>query len=194
LDVADGKVIDELKLPNYWGCVCLFSPDGSLIAINHTEVAVDLSRGLASGATSSLEYLAVGRECLAISPDGGWLVSGGQKKLELWRIESLAEVQTIPLEVEPKCVAFHPVRPQVLYGDNMGGLNPVDIEALEYGPLCVTASTGGGTLTIRCPACFEEHPIKRAQLGQVIPCPGASCATQLKINPFVVQLQEPAPR
>ena len=74
-----------------------------------------------------------------------------------------------------------------------GGVHLIDIEGVESDPIVMTALEREGALTVRC-VCFKRHPIERSQLGQVIPCPSPDCDLQLRINPFVIELQEPAPR
>jgi hypothetical protein len=61
------------------------------------------------------------------------------------------------------------------------------VVGISYGPIIVTAHERSGTLTVRCPACFEWHPIERGQLGQIITCPSPGCETRLRINPFVLE-------
>ena len=85
-----------------------------------------------------------------------------------------------------ECVALNPWQPFAACGDNGGNVYLIDLVGIEYGPIIVTAIDHGARPLIRCPACFEQHPLESTQLGQVITCPSADCETQLKINHFVL--------
>jgi hypothetical protein len=55
------------------------------------------------------------------------------------------------------------------------------------GPVVVTAVDLGNGPAVRCPVCFERHPLQQAWLGREMDCPGRTCHASLRVNPFVVR-------
>jgi hypothetical protein len=58
----------------------------------------------------------------------------------------------------------------------------------ELKPIILTAKKRAQKLLVRCPSCQQEHPIHETQLGHETSCPTPGCGLQLKINPFVIQM------
>jgi hypothetical protein len=49
----------------------------------------------------------------------------------------------------------------------------------------VTAVDLGNGSAVRCPVCFEPHPLLKAWLGRELECPGSGCHARLRVNPLV---------
>jgi len=108
--------------------------------------------------------------------------------LKLWDAESGRELGPLPFLGSLLCIATHPWLPRAVCGDSAGGVHLIDLEGIEYGPVIVTALERDGALTVRCPACFKQHPLlELAQLDEVTTCPRPGCETKLKVNPFVLE-------
>jgi hypothetical protein len=72
-------------------------------------------------------------------------------------------------------------------GDSGGNLYVIDMVGIELGPLIITAVDAAGQLTLQCPACSRQIPLKRGQLGELVGCQSPGCETLLRANPFTLQ-------
>jgi len=127
----------------------------------------------------------------AISPDSDFVVTVSQNKTcKIWDAATGQERASLPLSGEGRCVALHPWQPFAACGDSGGGVYLIDLVGIEYGPIIVTAvDLGKGTEpALRCPKCFQSHPLDDAWLGEVIECPTPSCGLSLRVNPFVTRM------
>jgi len=81
-------------------------------------------------------------------------------------------------------------QPFAACGDGGGGVYLIDLVAIEYGPIIVTAADlgNGAGPALRCPKCFRLHPLDDAWLGEVIECPTPDCGLSLRVNPFVTRI------
>ena len=128
----------------------------------------------------------------AYSPDGARVVSASRDgTLKIWDAEARECIVTLPLLGSVSSAAHHPVRASVACGDAGGSVYLVDLVGIPLGPLVVTAVDLGNGPAVRCPACFELHPLQKEWLGRELECPGPACDTRLRINPFVVRRTHP---
>jgi hypothetical protein len=131
----------------------------------------------------------------AYSPDGTRIVSAGghgDQTLKIWDAETGRCIAVLPLLDVASEPRHHPHRARVARGDRSGSFYLVDLVGITLGPLVVTAVDLGNGPAVRCPVCFERHPLREAWLGQDIDCPGSACQARLRVNPFVAG--RPAPR
>lgn len=62
--------------------------------------------------------------------------------------------------------------------------------AVLKAPLIITARETDGKLTVYCPVCNTNLPINKDQIGREITCPNNGCDASLKINPFVIGIND----
>lgn len=91
-----------------------------------------------------------------------------------------------PLLGPLQSVAIHPWAPFLVCGDKGGTLYFLDLIGIEYGAIVVTAVDRGNGSVVRCPKCWQAHPLKDDWLGRVIDCPTPTCGLSLRVNPFIV--------
>jgi hypothetical protein len=107
--------------------------------------------------------------------------------LKVWDAETGACIATLPLLGMAKAVACHPYRASAAIGQTGGPVYHDDLLGVTTGPPVVTAVNPEDGPRIRCPVCFEQHPLQQAWLGREIDCPDEACDARLKVNPFVVR-------
>lgn len=82
---------------------------------------------------ATLEGHGVSVTSCAFSPDGRRLVSGGGRSLRLWDPDSMCEVYRLPTLYGVECVAVHPTRPRLAFGDGAGIVSVVDLHGTGWG-------------------------------------------------------------
>ena len=76
-------------------------------------------------------------------------------------------------------------------GDEGGSVYLVDLVGISLGPIVVTAVDLGDGPTVRCPVCFEGHPLEEIWLGRELDCPGSACGARLRVNAFIAGQRAP---
>ena len=186
-DPASGRELRTLEGHSRQVNACAVSPDGSFIVSAGDDGTLKLWDPASGRELRTLEGHSGAVNACAVSPDGRVILSASfDKTLKLWDPASGRELQSLPLPVSLTCVAPYPWLPCAAVGGYSGSVFRIDMLAIDRGPLIVTANERAGAWPTRCPACFEQQPIERQQLGQLVTCPSQGCETQLEINSFVV--------
>ena len=186
LKVWDVETGQEEKTLSGHASTCCMSPDGRWIVSgsdDHTLKVWDMETGkkemTLSGHTGPI------RAC-CMSPDGRWIVSGSDDHtIKVWDVKT-GYVQTeFILLGSIQSLSFHPWKPVLACRDVGGSVYIVELMGTAYGPIIVTAVELGKGAVMRCPACLQRLPLKKAWLGQVISCPKPGCEGHMKVNLFI---------
>jgi WD40 repeat protein len=166
-----------------WVYACGFSPDGRRIVSGGAGLKLWDAE---TGAELQTLSQASGVTDCAFAPDGHWIVSGNMDgTLKLWEGGSDSVVADLRVPGVIRSVAVHPMLTTVVCGSESGAIYRVELEGIDYGPIVATAVQESQGSTLRCPKCWEAHPLDDAWLGQVIECPTPGCGLSLRVNPFV---------
>jgi hypothetical protein len=174
---------------------CAVSPDGSFIV----SASNDGTLRVWEAGSGRVRHVLAGHSgavwSCAVSPDGSCIISTGEDGLLVWEADSGAELANIPLHGSAGRVAAAHAQPLVVCGGLGGRVHLLDLVAIEYGPIVVTAVDHGAGLKIRCPACLKCLRVEKDRLGQEIFCPERACGCRMRINEFVVgRIAAPAPQ
>jgi WD40 repeat protein len=194
-EVRSGRQVAAFPSTRYSGGPgYVFSPDGRFVVSAGRGGGADWALQVKVWDSSSGTQLmglagpAVSVEACAISPDGRFIVSaGGDKTAMLWDTRSAQQLRVIPLASKENCIALHPFKPLAVYGDDIGGLQVLDLLGVQYGPILVTAHEMGGKLNASCPVCRRQLPLKKSQLGHELACADPSCVCRMRLNSFIVR-------
>lgn len=107
--------------------------------------------------------------------------------VRVWDTATCAQLASLPIQSVTK-LSVSPTQPIIASGDEGGTLHMLHPVGIPFGPVILTAVNHNRALVVRCPACQQEHPMHQEQLGTYLACPTPSCGLQLKINPFVIQM------
>ena len=122
-----------------------------------------------------------------VSPDGQFIAVGTEDlKITVWDVATGQPKLAWPLPGVPTAMAFHPSEPQLVCGDNTGGLYVLELHGLEYGPLAATAREAGGGLELRCPVCGQALEVDRTRLGTETACTSPLCRRRIRLNRSVI--------
>ena len=170
---------------------CAFSPDGACIVSASYDNTLKLWNASSGQELRTLSGHTAGINRVAFSPDGTWIVSASvDRTIKVWDVATGEEKLTFPLVGSLGGLALHPWQPLAVCGDSGGNLFILDLVGISYGPIVSTAIRDNRGLMVRCPACLHQLQISENQLGSEVTCPTEGCGLQLKINPFVIHLDE----
>ncbi len=167
---------------------CCFSPDQRFVVFAYMQASalqvIDPTNG---HELLRLDGHAGHVKACCVSPDGQFIACGTDDlKITVWDASTGQSKVTWPLPGVPTALAFHPSEPQLVCGDNTGGLHLLELLGLEYGPLAATARDTGSVLVLRCPACGHAIDIDRTQLGTDFACTSPLCRRRIRLNGSVV--------
>jgi WD40 repeat protein len=165
--------------------LCAVSPDRSLLIMDGCFGTVRICDSQ-SGRVLRIVGGGEPATACAISPDAALLVSGRKDGIvTVWNLNDGSQLATIPLRGAVTCLAFHPHRPFMAWGDNLGSLGIIELVGIEYGPLVVTAARDATRVSVRCPSCAKTVAVTEASLGCGLACP--ECGIRLRLNPFLIR-------
>ena len=184
-DLHTGKQIEVLLGHRGPVLACAFAPDGAFLVSASADGTLKLWDHSTGEVLLTLDGHAGEVRGCAVTPDGSFVLSSSEDRtLKIWNQSTGKPQLTLPLGGGLTCTAVHPSLPIAASGDQGGNLYFVDLVGIEYGPIIVTAVGRGGRRTVRCPKCWQVHPLDETWLGQVIDCPTPTCDLRLRVNPF----------
>jgi len=183
-DADTGEELHSLEdYPYFYDCD--YSPDGARVVSGGWDGVLKVWNPETGEELRSLKGHTDDITACAFSPDGARVVSVSEDRtLRLWDVATGECMATLPLLYEARRLAQSPVRASVAC-DQGGSVLLVDFVGVALGPLVVTAVDLGNGPAVRCPVCFETHPLQEAWLGQELDCPGRACHARLRVNPFI---------
>jgi len=190
-DLTDDADPTVFRGHNDWVERCVVSPDGERIASAASDGSVLIwsrpdAKLIASLPGQESHSIGVSPSRLCFSPDGAWLAfEAGEGLIGLASTEDGCVGPRIPIPGMNHRLALHPARPVAIFTDDAGGVYPVDLVGIDYGPLVVTAVDLGEGPMVRCPDCRGTYPLQADWLGRSIPCCREGCAAALRINRHV---------
>jgi WD40 repeat protein len=167
---------------------CCFSPDQRFVVFAYDQASVLQVMDPTDGhELLRLDGHAGHVKACCVSPDGQFIASGTDDlKITVWNAATGQSMVTWPLPGVPTALAFHPSAPQLVCGDNTGGLHLLELLGLEYGPVAATARDAGRALALRCPVCGQDLDIDRTKLGSEIACTSPLCRRRIRVNRSVI--------
>ncbi len=193
LHAETGKIEQKLVDENEFFKKCLFSPCGDQILTansNPSKKLFTLNFWDAKTGELSQKFNAHtgGIFSCNFSPDGRLVLTTSEEKvMKIWDLASGEVILRLPHLGSILWGEFHPWKPCILFCDVAGHVHRVECIGLTYGPVILTAVEEDNKLMIRCPACQQDHPIMKSQLGSEITCPAPDCNLKIKLNPFSIE-------
>jgi len=171
---------------------CAFSPDGARVVSASWDKTLKLWDAETRAELRTFAGHTGSVDACAFSPDGARVVSASDDTtLRVWDAETGECLATLPLLGDATAAAHHPYQASVACGDRGGSVYLVDLFGITVGPLVVTAVDLGSGPGVRCPVCFERHPLQEAWLGRELDCPGGTCHARWRVNPCVARRTVP---
>jgi len=167
---------------------CCFSPDQQFVVFAYDQAsALQVIDPTDGHELLRLDGHSGHVKACCVSPDGQFIASGTDDlKITVWDAATGESKVTWPLPGVPTAIAFHPSAPQLVCGDNTGGLHLLELLGLEYGPLAATARDAGSVLALCCPVCGQSLDIDRTRLGTEIACTSPLCRRRIRLNRSVI--------
>lgn len=192
-DVVLAESADEsrgVRMPGHTGHVlaCAVSPDGSFAVSGAADGSArvwDLVTGrqrleLACDPGAALRGVAV-------SPDATLIAAAGtDRRVHVWEARTGEETHRLALPAPLRWVRFHPSLPLLAFGGEGGHAHISQLAGVTYGPLVVTARGTPDRPEAACPSCGCPLPAQPILLGRELRCPGADCASLVRVNGFVL--------